>query len=265
MSTKIVKLLDIMATLRTPVTGCPWDLEQTFDTIAPYTIEEAYEVADAIERNDMMDLKDELGDLLLQVVFHSRMAEEKKQFAFDDVVENVSEKMIRRHPHIFSEEQISDAEGVKNSWEETKAAERKAKGLDESALDGVAKALPALLRAEKLTKRAARVNFDWPSHHEVFDKIQEEIIELQEEINADAPIERIEDELGDLLFCIANLARHFKLDPEQTLKKANAKFERRFKAMEASFKQQGQVLAEQNLDDMENRWQEIKKLVSDNK
>ncbi|WP_420547193.1 nucleoside triphosphate pyrophosphohydrolase [Curvivirga sp.] len=257
----IDKLLEIMAALRTPKTGCPWDLEQNFSTIAPYTIEEAYEVADAIERNDMSDLKDELGDLLFQVVFHSRMAEEEDMFTFDDVAQSISEKMLRRHPHVFGDHDADTPDAVKQSWEDTKAAERKEKGQNESALDGVALSLPALLRAEKLTKRAARVNFDWPSYKDVFDKIREEINELETEIDQQAPIERIEDELGDLLFCMANLARHFKLDPEVTLKKANNKFTSRFKAMESSFKDEGKELSAQSLENMEARWQVVKKRV----
>ncbi|MTI10053.1 nucleoside triphosphate pyrophosphohydrolase [Curvivirga aplysinae] len=248
----IDKLLEIMAALRTPETGCPWDLEQNFETIAPYTVEEAYEVADAIERNDMNDLKDELGDLLLQVVFHSRMAEEENLFTFNDVAGIISNKMIRRHPHVFGDHNADTSDAVKQSWEDTKAAERKEKGQNDSALDGVAMSLPALLRAEKLTKRAARVNFDWPSYKDVFSKIREEIDELEVEIDQHAPIERIEDELGDLLFCMANLARHFKLDPEITLKKANNKFTRRFKAMEKSFKDEDKDLSAQSLEDMED-------------
>lgn len=258
MDDSMIKLLTIMAQLRDPKTGCPWDIEQNFKTIAPYTIEEAYEVSDAIDREDMEDLKDELGDLLLQVVFHSQMAKESGFFDFSDVAESISNKMIRRHPHVFGDQDHDTPDKVRISWEETKAEERKEKGQNDSALDGVALSLPALLRAEKLTKRAARVNFDWPSYKEVFEKIREEIDELEVELNKGAKQHRIEDELGDLLFCMANLSRHLELDPELTLRKANDKFSRRFKLMEESFKNEDTSLSVQSLDTMEARWQHVK-------
>ncbi len=263
MSEKISKLLDIMKDLRNPETGCPWDVKQTFETIAPYTVEEAYEVSDAIDRKDMDDLKDELGDLLLQVVFHSQIADESGLFDFNDVVDSISNKMIRRHPHVFTEKTEKSSEDVKETWENIKATERNSKKENVSALDGIALSLPALLRAEKLTKRAARVNFDWPSYREVFDKIREEIEELEVELDNNAPIDRIEDELGDLLFCMANLARHLKLDPEQSLKRANNKFYNRFKAVELSFNEENLIFSEQSLEKMESRWQEIKKKINE--
>lgn len=263
MDRNIDRLIDIMAQLRNPDSGCPWDLQQNFASIAPYTIEEAYEVADAIDRDDMADLKDELGDLLLQVVFHSRMAEEENQFSFDDVAASISDKMIRRHPHVFGNGDADTPDAVRGSWEETKAQERAEKGRNESALDGVAQNLPALLRAEKLTKRAARVKFDWTKASDIFAKIEEEIGELHHEIDNQAPQERLEDELGDLLFCMANLARHLKIDPELALRKANNKFTSRFKEMERSFADQGLIMKDQSLDQMEAEWQAAKKRLSE--
>lgn len=263
MSRNIDRLIEIMARLRNPDGGCPWDLEQSFETIAPYTIEEAYEVSDAIDRGDMGDLKDELGDLLLQVVFHARMAEEERLFSFDDVAGAIADKMIRRHPHVFGDNDADNPEAVRASWEETKAAERRQKGQDCSALEGVAVNLPALTRAEKLTKRAARVGFDWQNAKDIFAKIEEEIGELHHEIETQAPTERLEDELGDLLFCMANLARHLDIDPELALKNANNKFSKRFREMEKSFKNEGQSLADQNLEVMEARWQAAKQVLRD--
>ena len=254
----IERLKDIMAALRAPETGCPWDIEQSFETIAPYTIEEAYEVADAIALGDMDDLRDELGDLLLQVIFHSQMAEEKKHFNFEDVAGAISDKMIRRHPHVFGDEDADTPKAVRISWEETKAQERKEKGQTKSALDGVASALPALLRAEKLTKRAARVGFDWTEADDIFAKIEEEIGELRTEINANSPKERLKDELGDLLFCMANLARHLDIDPEESLRHANDKFSRRFKGMEDILSKQGKVISGKSLNAMEALWQKVK-------
>ena len=234
----IDELLDVMARLRDPAHGCPWDVEQTFRTIAPYTIEEAYEVAEAIERDDMAALQDELGDLLFQVVFHARMAEEAGAFAFDDVAGGIVGKMVRRHPHVFGDKEVSDAAAQTVHWEELKAAEREtARNSSEpvSALDGVALGLPALLRALKLQKRAARVGFDWPSTLEVFEKFAEELAELQKEIDSNGDRERMTDEIGDLLFVLVNLARHLEVDPEGALRHANAKFERRFRAVERAF------------------------------
>jgi ATP diphosphatase len=242
--TDIDRLVSIMARLRDPVDGCEWDTVQTFATIAPYTIEEAYEVADAIERADMADLKDELGDLLLQVVFHARMAEEAGHFALNDVITAICDKMERRHPHIFGDA----VEGGHYLWEQIKAAERGAKGA-ESALDGVAIGLPALLRAEKLQKRAARTGFDWPDASGPRAKIDEEIAEVETASDAER-----EGEVGDLLFAVVNWARKLGVDPEAALRAANAKFERRFKAMEAA----DAKFSERSLDQQEALWQAAK-------
>lgn len=260
----IDRLLAIMAQLRDPEGGCPWDVKQNFATIAPYTIEEAYEVADAIEQNDMAALKDELGDLLLQVVFHARMAEEAGHFAFADVAAAIGEKMISRHPHVFDDHQADTAEDVKVTWEEQKAQERAAKaaangGGAVSALDGVTAALPALLRAEKLQKRAARVRFDWPGATPVFDKIEEEVTEIKEVMDQGRDPDRLEDEVGDLLFVVVNLARHLKIDPESALRRTNAKFERRFRAMEAKLAANGRRAEDQSLETLEELWQGVKR------
>ncbi len=259
-SRDVDRLIEIMAALRNPDGGCPWDLKQSFATIAPYTIEEAYEVADAIERNDMTDLCDELGDLLLQVVYHARLAEEVGAFSFGDVVEAVTAKMIRRHPHVFGDKAAEDADAVSESWDAIKAAEREAKAGDVTAriLDDVPHALPALTRAEKLQKRAAKVGFDWPDTAQVTDKIKEEIAELEVEIEASAPRERVEDELGDLLFAVANLARHLRIDPEEALRRGNRKFQRRFNAVEGILEDEGTALASAGLDRMEAAWQAVK-------
>jgi MazG family protein len=257
MSRETDRLIEVMARLRSPEGGCPWDLEQSFDTIAPYTIEEAYEVADAIARRDMAHLKEELGDLLLQVVYHARMAEEEKAFAFEEVARGIADKMVRRHPHVFGDATVADAAAQTANWEAQKAAERAEKSAG-SALDGVPLGMPALTRAEKLTRRAARVGFDWPHADQVFDKMAEEIAELRREISLGAPRERLEDELGDLLFCVANLARHLKIDPEHALRGTNAKFERRFRSVEASFAAESRDIAGAELDDMEERWQRAK-------
>jgi len=263
MSEHVDRLLTIMARLRDPVKGCPWDIDQTFATIAPYTIEEAYEVADAIERGNLDELRDELGDLLLQVVFHARMAEESGAFRFADVVQSITDKMIERHPHVFADGDWNSPDAVKHGWEGVKAAERAQKAAQNgddkpSAIDGVALALPELMRAEKLTKRAARVGFDWTESRSIFDKLDEEIAELRAEMDAGAPKDRLKDELGDLLFCVANLARHLKVDPEEALRGTNAKFSRRFKAMEAAFEAAGHMLEELSLDELEAGWQTAK-------
>ncbi|MCU0730836.1 MAG: nucleoside triphosphate pyrophosphohydrolase [Hyphomonas sp.] len=256
------ELARIMARLRDPVSGCAWDLAQDFSTIAPYTIEEAYEVADAIERGDMGELRDELGDLLFQVMFHSRMAEEAGSFALADVVAAINDKMIRRHPHVFGEDRDGrSADEQTAAWEVMKAAERAKKAAADvppSALDGVARALPALLRAEKLQKRAARTGFDWTETPPIFDKLEEEIAEVKEAM-ASGDAEAIEDEVGDLLFVVANLARRLSVDPEQALRKANAKFERRFRAMEAAAAQEKIDFASLSLDKQEAYWQRVKK------
>jgi ATP diphosphatase len=254
------RLIAIMAWLRHPERGCPWDREQNFASIAHYTIEEAYEVADAIGRADMADLREELGDLLLQVVYHARMAEEAGAFAFSDVAAAINRKMIDRHPHVFGSESVRDASGQTTAWEAAKAAERASKAQPEaSVLDGVALALPALLRAEKLQKRAARVGFDWGAPGPVIDKIEEEIGEVRAEIAAGAPVERLTDEIGDVLFAVANLARHLQIDPEAALRAANDKFTRRFRHVERSLKAQGRAPETASLEEMEALWVEAKR------
>jgi ATP diphosphatase len=250
------RLLDIMAALRDPATGCPWDKTQTFDTIAPYTIEEAYEVADAIAQRDFGALPDELGDLLFQVVYHARMAEEAGQFAFADITKSISDKMIRRHPHVFGNAAARDAIAQTNAWGMQKFAERAARK-QSGALAGVPTALPALTRALKLTNRAARVGFDWPNADQVLAKLDEEIQELRAELSEADPA-RLTDEVGDLLFVLANLARKLNLDPETCLRHANDKFSRRFNAMENVFESQGKTLSELSLDEMEAGWQHVK-------
>jgi ATP diphosphatase len=256
------RLLAVMAWLRDRQHGCPWDIEQSFRTIAPYTIEEAYEVADAIDRNDMTALKEELGDLLLQVVYHAQMASEARAFGFADVAASIADKMIDRHPHVFGDLKIADADAQTVSWEARKAAERaKKNGSAEpaGALDGVARALPALLRAEKIQKRAARVGFDWASIGPVIDKIEEELGELRHELAAGQKDQaRVADELGDVLFAVANLARHCKVDPEAALRSTNDKFERRFRFVEQRLAEQGRKPADATLEEMETLWQEAK-------
>jgi tetrapyrrole methylase family protein/MazG family protein/ATP diphosphatase len=244
-----------MARLRDRERGCPWDREQDFATIAPYTIEEAYEVADAIERRDMAALKDELGDLLFQVVFHARMAEEAELFDFDEVATAITEKMVRRHPHVFGDAEIRSAAAQTEAWEAHKAAEREAKGEAASVLDGVALALPALLRAAKISRRAARIGFDWPDADAVIDKIEEELDEVEDAIDEAAPPAAVEEEIGDLLFAAANLARKLDIDPETALRRATAKFERRFRALEVLAKERG---VGPDLDALEALWQEVK-------
>jgi len=254
-------LIELMARLRTPGTGCPWDLEQTFETIAPYTIEEAYEVADAIERRDMSELKGELGDLLLQSVFHARMAEEAGHFNIDDVVRGLVDKMVDRHPHVFGATVIHSADDQVGAWEVMKAAERakKAKVGPVSALDGVAVALPALMRAEKLTKRAGRVGFDWPGPEPVLDKLHEEIGELREAMAAPEPDQaHVAEELGDILFVVANLCRKLSVDPEVALRNANSKFVKRFEGMESIARERGLDFAALSLDQQEALWVEVK-------
>jgi ATP diphosphatase len=265
-------LLAIMARLRTPGSGCPWDLEQDFSTIAPYTIEEAYEVADAIERGDFEDLKDELGDLLLQVVFHAQMAEEAGHFAFGDVVEAITAKMIRRHPHVFGTLDASDAVAVKARWNAIKAKEKVERAARRPAvqadadgiLEGIPLALPALTRALKLQRRAGTVGFDWNDPRAVVAKIREELDELDRELNEPAAKhERIEGELGDLLFAVANLARHLAADPEAALRTANAKFIRRFRHIEAELARQGRSPHDVSLDEMEALWTDAKRMEVD--
>ena len=257
----IQHLITIMARLRTPDGGCPWDLEQDFSTIAPYTIEEAYEVADAIERGDMVDLRDELGDLLLQVAFHARMAEEAGAFKFEDVVVAICDKMVRRHPHVFAGASVEDADAQTRAWEQQKAAERAAKGeADTSALAGIARGLPEWQRAVKLQSRAARTGFDWPDHRPVFAKLREELDELEAEFDrSERDSSHLREELGDVLFVAANLARHAKIDPGTALRSANAKFERRFRAMEALAREQGEDFAALGLESQERLWDEVKR------
>ncbi len=262
--TAIQRLLDVMAALRDPETGCPWDVEQTFETISPYTIEEAYEVADAIARADMADLKEELGDLLLQVVYHSQIASEHAgaddAFTFGDVADAIADKMIRRHPHVFGDASVDSAAAQSLAWEEVKAEERRLKGKAErdSLLDDVPLVLPALTRAEKLQKRAARGGFDWPETSGVVDKIDEELLELKAEIAAGAGADRLSDELGDLLFTVVNLARHLKIDPEEALRRTNRKFERRFRSIEQALGDEWQSMADIPLDRLEALWQAAK-------
>ena len=258
-NSKIQKLLAIMEQLRDPETGCPWDREQDFSTIAPYTIEEAYEVADAILHGRMDELKDELGDLLFQVVFHAQMAREKGVFEFDDVVDSVCDKMVRRHPHIFDDAhdaaRVHDAEAQTEAWEHSKARERDARGM-QSLLDDVPRGMAELQRAVKLQKRAARVGFDWGSPEPVLEKFAEEVLEMREAMLG-GNIEEMEDELGDLLFVIANLARQLKIDPAKALRRANAKFELRFRAVEDAAGSRA-ALDRMALDEMEALWQQVK-------
>ena len=265
----IHRLIEIMAALRTPETGCPWDLEQTSRSIAPYAIEEAYEVVDAIERGDLLDLKDELGDLLLQVVFHARMAEEAGHFAFDDVVAAICDKLTRRHPHVFAQSDASDsASRLRPMGGDQGGGEGRARGAPRrsprapSLLDGVPTPLPGLTRAVKLQEKAGRVGFDWADARLVLEKIREETAEVEAELAAPGAqaSPELEDEIGDLLFAMANLARHAKVDPEQALRRANAKFERRFRHIERRLADAGRAPQEATLDEMEALWVEAKGL-----
>ncbi len=253
------RLLEIMARLRDPDRGCPWDIEQTYSTIAPYTIEEAYEVADAIEQGDMEDLEGELGDLLLQVIYFTQMGSEDGYFTFESVTKAIADKMIHRHPHVFGDEsRDKSAAQQTRDWEKIKAAERAAKGEHAAkTLDGIAMNLPALMRAVKLQKRAARVGFDWPSTDEVVDKIAEEAAELVEARDTLSHDRQVE-EFGDLMFVMANLARHLKIDPEEALRLANAKFTRRFNAVEQRLAERGKVPAQSDLIEMDALWNKVK-------
>ncbi|HEY2752933.1 nucleoside triphosphate pyrophosphohydrolase [Phenylobacterium sp.] len=253
----IDRLLAIMARLREPKVGCPWDLEQTFATVAPYTVEEAYEVADAVERGDLSDLREELGDLLLQVVFHARMAEEQGAFAFDDVASAINDKMIRRHPHVFAEETYASLAHQKEGWETLKAAERQGKGRTVSLLDDVPVGLPALTRAVKLSKRAAGVGFVWPTVQDVLAKLHEEVGELEAEIAA-GDLEKARQEMGDVLFVVANLARTLEVDPEDSLRFTNAKFQRRFQYIERKLAERGKTPDQSDLAEMDALWDEAK-------
>ncbi len=276
---RLETLVAVMAALRSPGTGCPWDLEQNFATIAPYTIEEAYEVADAIARNDVLDLRDELGDLLLQVVFHSQLAQEQGAFALPDVIAGINAKMIRRHPHVFGDEQARSAGAAKGWWEKIKAEEKASKAVERarlaantndvahagaSVLDDVPAAMPALTRAIKLQDKAARVGFDWPSVAPVLAKVREEIDELAAEIDApdtDRSVKRarINEEFGDLMFVVANLARHLEIDPEASLRAANDKFHRRFRDVERLLAARGKHPAQSDLAEMDALWHEVKR------
>ncbi|NSX90575.1 nucleoside triphosphate pyrophosphohydrolase [Agrobacterium tumefaciens] len=269
-SKDISRLIEIMEALRQPETGCPWDVVQTFETIKPYTIEEAYEVADAIERKDMDDLCEELGDLLLQVVFHARMAEERGEFAFGDVVHAVTSKMIRRHPHVFAVSDADTPDSVKLQWDQIKAeekrerAERRARrGITEDFkagfLGGVQRSQPALTEALKLQEQAARVGFDWSDPAPILDKIEEEIAELREALAEGKP-EKVSDELGDLIFALVNIGRHVKADPENALRGTNTKFRRRFNHIETSLKENGETLEDADLERMEDLWQAAKRI-----
>ena len=281
-SRDIGRLIEVMAALRTPKTGCPWDLEQSFETIAPYTIEEAYEVADAIARRDLVDLKDELGDLLLQVVYHARIAEEQGAFAFGDVVEAVTKKMIRRHPHVFGDGTARDPSAVKATWDQIKAEERAEKAAERGGasssnpspenesftLADVPITLPALTRAVKLQDKAAKVGFDWPNLQPVFEKLKEEIAEFEEvalpcdprggRLRAGEPSNAINEEFGDMLFVMANIARHLQLDPETALRSANQKFTRRFAHIERALAERGKSPSQSSLAEMDALWDEAK-------
>ena len=268
-SKDISRLIEIMAALRTPGIGCPWDLEQDFSTIAPYTLEEAYEVADAIARGDLIDLRDELGDLLLQVVFHARMAEEQGAFSFGDVVEAITEKMIRRHPHVFGDERARGAGMAKGMWDAIKSEEKAAKRAERLAagrdpedhgngyLDGVPVAHPALTRALKLQEKAAKVGFDWKEAKPILDKIDEEIGELREAIER-GEVGLVEDEFGDVLFALVNFGRHLRIDPEKALRGTNEKFRSRLHAVQRALEESGSSLQQASLEEMEALWQRAK-------
>lgn len=257
------RLLAVMARLRDPANGCPWDLEQSFETIVPHTIEEAYEVAEAIAEGDRTALRDELGDLLFQVVFYTRIAEEEDSFTFEDVVRHITDKMIRRHPHVFGTADIPDAAARTGAWEAHKAREREEKAAREgrasSALDGVSRALPALTRAQKLQKRAARVGFDWPDMAPVLDKIREELAEVTAELGQPDNRLRVEEEIGDLFFAVINLARHAGVDGETALRRANRKFETRFRSVERALAADGRTPERSTLTEMDRLWSESKK------
>lgn len=266
MTTPINTLLRLMAALRDPERGCPWDVAQSFASVAPYTIEEAYEVADAIERGDFADLKEELGDLLLQVVFHARLAEERDLFGFADVVEAISAKLIRRHPHVFGDRRGLDADGVKSLWDEIKQAEKADRRrsssepveTDAGALAGIPVALPALMRADKIGRRAAKTGFDWQDAPEVIAKVREELEEIEGAL-ARGSIGEIREEVGDALFAMANLARYLRIDPEAALRSANAKFVRRFRLMERFAAAQGRAISDLDMATLDELWREAKR------
>ena len=261
---KLEKLLEIMRALRDPETGCPWDIKQDFSSITPYTIEEAYEIADAIERGDMHDLKDELGDLLFHVVFYAQLASEQKDFCFDDVVAAINDKLVRRHPHVFADSKTGTDEELLKAWEQQKASERSDKEKPDSAgsaLDGIASTLPALKWAEKIQKRAAHTGFDWDELAPVFAKLNEEIDELKQEVEVENNHERIIDEMGDVLFSCVNLSRHLGVGAEQALRQGNQKFIQRFQQMEKMIAEGGRAIGDCSLDELEQQWQNAKELI----
>lgn len=253
------KLLEIMAALRNPQTGCPWDIKQSFKTIVPYTLEEAYEVADSIERGAMGELKDELGDLLFQVVFYAQMGKEQDLFEFSDIVDAINDKLVRRHPHVFADVEFENEQAVHDNWEKSKATERDQRAATDTAsiLDGVAHALPALKRAQKLQKRAARVGFDWPEISPVLDKLSEEIEELRQAIQQEDHA-AISEEVGDLIFTCVNLARHLDVDAEESLRGCNHKFETRFNKIEQQLKNEKKDIHQCTIDELEALWQKAK-------
>lgn len=264
-SSQMEQLLAIMSQLRDPKSGCPWDLKQNFDSIVPYTLEEAYEVADAIEQKNWNDVKEELGDLLFQVIFYSQMAKEQGLFEFDDVVSGISEKLVRRHPHVFSDKQFKDEAAVQQNWEVEKAKERAAKEQDVSSLANIPNALPALMRADKIQKRCANVGFDWDELAPVVDKVKEELDEVMDEVIQAVPEQqRIEEELGDLLFSVVNLSRHLKVKPEMALQKANKKFEKRFRQVEENVLEQGKIISQCSLTELDEAWNSVKAKESKN-
>lgn len=260
MSAAIDRLVQVMARLRNPNGGCPWDLEQSFKTIAPHTLEETYEVIEAIEQNDTKAMKDELGDLLFQIIFHAQMGSEANLFTLDEIATHVTDKMIERHPHVFGDRNVDTAQGVVTNWENDKAKKREAaaNGKPVSALDGVTTALPASTRAVKLQNRAARVGFDWPDARDIIAKIREEITELENEIDAKDNHDAVEDEFGDVFFAVINLARRLKVDPETALRRTNRKFESRFRGIEQKLAAQGRDIQNATLDEMEKIWNEVK-------
>ncbi len=258
----INRLLDIMRQLRDPDSGCPWDIKQTYQSIVPYTIEETYEVVDAIERKDYDDLKGELGDLLFQVIFYCQIAQEEKRFQFSDVVDAISHKLETRHPHVFGDKSYKNDDELHKAWENQKALERKEKDGSTSLLDDIPNSLPALKRSQKMQKRAAKQGFDWPSIDGVWAKVHEELVELKQEVSLASSPPRIEDELGDVLFSVVNLARHLKVDAETALRKSSQKFENRFRKMESVIAEKNTTVNDMSIDELESAWQASKRLLN---